>query len=116
VASRIEVDRSEEGVAIIALHGEHELFSAVDVEKRLDEALAENRGIVVDLTRTEFLDSSVVAAMLRARDEAERRKLRFALVIDDGTGWAVRQLLEMTGLTEYFPIVSTREDAVSGAA
>jgi hypothetical protein len=57
-----------------------------------------------------------VTVLLRARDDAQGRSLRFALVIDDSTGWPVRQLLDLTGLVSVFPIARTRDDAIKGAA
>lgn len=103
-------------MAIVSLVGEHETFSADQIERTLEEALADGFAVIVDLTQAEFLDSAAVTALLRARDDAQRRSLRFALVIDDSTGWSVRQLLELTGLVSVFPIAKSREDAIAGAA
>jgi anti-sigma B factor antagonist len=114
VPSGIDVDRRVPGVAIVSLTGEHETYSAPDVERELMTALVDDHAVIVDLTRTEFLDSSVVSVLLRARDEAEERGHRFALVVDDSTGWAVRQLLEITGLTAVFPIAASRAEALAG--
>jgi anti-anti-sigma factor len=116
VNNDIDVDRRVPGVAIVALVGEHEAYSAPAVEHELQGALAAGSAVIVDLTRTEFLDSSVISVLLRAREDAQGNGTRFALVIDDTTGWAVRQLLEMTGLTEVFPIARTTDDAIAGAA
>jgi anti-sigma B factor antagonist len=116
VPKGIDVDRRVPGVAIVALTGEHETYSAPDIERELFAALADDQAVIVDLSRTEFLDSSVVSVLLRARDEAESRSRRFGLVVDDTTGWAVRQLLEMTGLAAVFPISQSRDDAIAGAA
>jgi anti-sigma B factor antagonist len=115
VASRIDIDRRVPDVAILALVGEHETFSAPDIERELDSAIADGSAVIVDLTRTEFIDSSVVTVLLRARDEAQRRGVRLGLVIDDSTGWSVRQLLELTGLVSVFPIADSRDDAIAGA-
>ena len=112
----IDVDRRVPGVAIVALRGEHETYSAAAIEQELDAALGAGDALIVDLTRTEFLDSSVISVLLRAREHAQGNGTRFALVVDDTTGWSVRQLLEVTGLTDVFPIVRTAHDAMSGAA
>ena len=114
--NRIEVDRSKPGVAIVALIGEHELYSVSELDGSLEGGLAEGRAIVVDLSRADFIDSSVLAALLRAHEAALQRGVRLALVVDDNTGWAVRQILETTGLSEHFAIASNRDDAISGAA
>jgi anti-anti-sigma factor len=103
-------------MAIVSLVGEHETFSADQIERTLEEALAQGLAVIVDLTQTDFLDSAAVTALLRARDDAQQRSLRFALVIDDSTGWPVRQLLDVTGLVSVFPIEQSRDDAIKGAA
>ena len=103
-------------MAIVSLVGEHETFSADRIERTLEEAIAEGLAVIVDLTETDFLDSAAVTALLRARDDAQQRSLRFALVIDDSTGWPVRQLLDVTGLISVFPIEHSRDDAIRGAA
>jgi anti-anti-sigma factor len=103
-------------MAIVSLVGEHETFSADQIERTVEEALAQGLAVIVDLTQTDFLDSAAVTALLRARDDAQQRSLRFALVIDDSTGWPVRQLLDVTGLVSVFPIEQSRDDAIKGAA
>jgi anti-sigma B factor antagonist len=113
VAGRVEIDRTEPSVAVIALIGEHELFSVLEIERALDDAIREQRAVVVDLSGTEFLDSSVVAILLRAREEAHVQGASFALVIDDSTGQSVRQLFEITGLATIFRVVSSRAEALT---
>lgn len=103
-------------MAIVSLVGEHEAFSADQIQRTVDEAIADGLAVIVDLTQTDFLDSAAVTVLLHARDEAQRRNLRFALVIDDSTGWPVRQLLDVTGLVSVFPIAESRDDAIAGAA
>jgi len=114
VASEIDVDRRVPGVAIVGLRGEHETYSSSQVERELTNALTDGCAVIVDLSHTEFLDSSVVSVLLRSRDDAQVRGVRFALVVDDSTGWAVRQLLEVTGLTAVFPIAASRAEALAG--
>jgi anti-sigma B factor antagonist len=113
VAGHVEIDRSETGVAIVSLIGEHELYSVLDIERALDEAIREGLAVVIDLSGTEFLDSSVVAILLRAREEAHVEGSSFALVIDDSTGQSVRQLFEITGLATIFRVVSSRAEALT---
>ena len=103
-------------MAIVSLVGEHEAFSAEEIQTTLDESIADGLAVIVDLTQSDFIDSAVVTALLRARGDAQSRGQRLALVIDDSTGWSVRQLLELTGLVSVFPIAGSREDAIAGAA
>lgn len=109
----IVIDRSEPGVAVLALKGEHETFSTPRVAGDLEALLGEGVSVVVDLTEAEFLDSTIVAALLRAHKDAQTRGLRFAVVLDDSTGWSVRRLFDLTGLQEVFAVSPDRAGAVA---
>ena len=111
--NEISVDRPEDGVAIVAICGEHETFSAPKLASVLDGLFAERVAVVADLTEAEFLDSSVIGALIRARGEARDRGLRFAVVVDDSTGWAVKKLLDVTGLLDVFDIRPDRASALA---
>lgn len=107
------MDRGEPGVAIVALRGEHETFSAHKIASTLESLLDEGVAVVVDLTEADFLDSAVVGALLRTRVEAIAREAKLAIVVDDTTGWAVRRLFEITGLGSIFEVTPTRDAAVA---
>ena len=110
----VVIDRSEPGVAIVALTGEHETFTAEKLRRELRTLVDEERSVVVDLSAATFLDSAVVGVILEARGRAQERGLKFALVMDDNTGPAVQRLFELTGLGTVLPIVGSRAAALSG--
>jgi anti-sigma B factor antagonist len=115
VANRnVVIDRSEPGVAIVALTGEHETFTAEKLRRDLRALLDEERAVVVDLSATTFLDSAVVGVILEARSHAQECGVKFALVMDDNTGPAVQRLFELTGLGDYLPIARSRDAALAG--
>jgi len=111
----IEIDRSEDGTVIVVLRGEHESFTAPKLEQELDAVIADGLSVVVDLSEATFLDSSVVSVLLRAREELQERGQKLFLVLDDTTGWAVRRLLEVTGLANVFAVAPSRDVAVGAA-
>ena len=111
--SSIAVDLDEPGAAIVTLVGEHEDFSVPEIERALDSAVQERRAVVVDLAQAEFISSTVVAILLRAREEAHVNGCRFAVVVDDTTGPAVQRLFEITGLGAILPLVSSRREALA---
>jgi anti-sigma B factor antagonist len=110
----VVIDRSEPGVAIVALTGEHETFTAEKLRHELHALIGEGRAVVVDLSAATFLDSAVVGVILESRGQAQDRGLKFALVMDDNTGPAVQRLFELTGLGSFLPIVSSRDAALAG--
>ena len=112
-ADEIAVDRSEDGVAIVSVVGEHDMNSAPQLQYELDGAVRDRLSVVVDLTRTMFVDSQIVAILLRAWEEAHVSGVRFALVMDDSTGPSVRRLFAITGLDAMFAITHSRHEAVA---
>lgn len=111
--SDITIDRSEPGVAIVCLRGEHEAYSTPRVSAELEALVGEGLPVVVDLTEAEFLDSTIVAALLRARQDVEERGRRLAIVLDDSTGWSVHRLFDLTGLEQVFEVEPDRARAVA---
>src|SRR6266540_1723805 len=88
----------ERDLAFVALRGEHEAYTAGKLERRLEALLDEGVPVAVDLRAAAFIDSTVVGVLLAAKRLADKRGLRFVLVLGDDTGWPVRRVLEVTGL------------------
>jgi anti-sigma B factor antagonist len=92
-----EVSSQGDGTAVVSLIGEIDLATVEIVTAALADALEHDpERLVFDLSGVEFMDSSGIAALLRARKSVPAVQLR-----DPST--AVRRLLEMTGLTEVLP-------------
>jgi anti-sigma B factor antagonist len=101
--------------AVVALVGEHDAYSAERLEGEFGVLLEEGHRIVVDLRDTEFIDSTVLGALLAARREAAGAGLGFTLVLPQRSYTQVSQLLELTGLASMFAIYETLEDALTAA-
>jgi anti-anti-sigma factor len=101
--------------AVVALVGEHDTYSAERLENEFGVLLDEGRRIVVDLRDTEFIDSTTLAVLLRARQRAERFALGFTLVLSKHVYTQVHQLLDLTGLGAAFAIFNTLDDALQAA-
>jgi anti-anti-sigma factor len=83
---------------VVELKGEHESYNAHKLQDELDGLLDEGFGITVDLQQASFIDSQTAGVLLAAHRRAEERGSAFRVVLGDDTGWAVRQLLDITGL------------------
>ena len=86
--------------ATVALHGEHEAYTADKLARQLSALLAEGVSVTVDLRQTAFIDSTVVGVLLAARRRADESETSFELVLGPTTGWPVRRILEVTGLID----------------
>ena len=86
---------SRNGVANIALRGELDMATAPDLEVHL--ASFEDNGvtaIMLDLRELTFMDTTVLHALVQARDRATRNGRRLILV---GARPSVRRLFELAG-------------------
>ncbi len=113
----VVVDRSEPGVAIVMLEGEHELYGAMKLQRQVQALIDEGVSfVIVDLTQATFLDSSIVSVLLQTRREAREARIGFSLIVDDTTGESVRRMFEITGLDTILPIVESRKAALARAS
>ena len=101
--------------AVVALVGEHDAYSAGRLENELSVLLDEGRRVVVDLRDAEFIDSTTLSALLRARQRAEKAALGFTLVLAGHEYTQVHQLLDLTGLGPTFAIFPTLDKALAAA-
>jgi anti-anti-sigma factor len=101
--------------AVVALAGEHDTYSADRLENELGVLLEEGRRIVVDLRDAEFIDSTTLSVLLRARNDAEEAGLGFTVVLPEEPYTQVHHLLELTGLGAAFAIFPALDQALTAA-
>jgi len=101
--------------AVVGLVGEHDAYSAARLEGELGVLLEERLRIVVDLSDTEFIDSTTLATLLAARRHAQETGLGFTVVLRRQSYTQVNQLLDMTGLASSFAIYETLDEALAAA-
>jgi anti-sigma B factor antagonist len=81
----------------------NELHSAVE---------AKTRGIVVDLTECEFIDSSGIRALLLSREEMKPDQSGEGLAVAASSEQIIR-ILSVMGLDQVLPIEPTVEEAAA---
>jgi anti-sigma B factor antagonist len=89
----------ERGGLRLTLLGELDLSSAPGLEARLGELQAENRPVVLDLSKLEFMDSTGLAIMTRAINSSWSDGWTF--VIDPNLSPQVRRLFSLTALDRF---------------
>jgi anti-sigma B factor antagonist len=110
----IALNRTDAGLAVLAMKGEHDLSTAPELRRRLDRLRAEGVAIVVDLSPATFIDSSILGVILDARRRAADDHLGFAVSQANG-GDPVGRVLEITGLRRELPVHEGREEAAAAA-
>ena len=111
----IALERTNAGLTVLSINGEHDLSTAPELRRSFSKLIGEGNPIVVDLSAATFVDSSILGAILGARQRAEAAGLGFAVAHKNG-GDAVGRVLEITGLRAELPVHSERDEAMAAAS
>jgi anti-sigma B factor antagonist len=98
---------------VITVSGEIHVSTAPEFQRRLDAAIAKGKtAVVLDLSETEFIDSTGLSVLLNGLRRVTRQRGRMALVCTNPT---VLRLFEITRLDTTFDIHESREEALRTA-
>jgi anti-sigma B factor antagonist len=96
---------------VMTVTGEIHVSTAPEFSRHLNAAIARGKtGLVLDLTPTEFIDSTGLSVLLNGLRKVTRQRGRMALVCTNPT---VLRLFEITRLDTTFDIRPTREEALA---
>jgi anti-sigma B factor antagonist len=99
------------GAPGVAVHGEVDVSAVPSLVEALDAAIRDSVGaFVIDLCDVEFLDSSGVSALMRARALLGRDERALVVVCPPG---AVRRLLELADVSDLFVLYDSRDEAAT---
>jgi anti-anti-sigma factor len=85
-----------EGVAGLLVSGALDVAAIPDLEQRLDAAIRESDGVfVVEMSEVEFMDSSGLHLLLRARAQLAREERHLAVIAPPGP---VRRVIDVAGV------------------
>lgn len=102
-----------DGCMVVAVRGEVDLATAPTLKNRLLELVTNgSTAIVVDLSATDFLDSTGLGAVVAAYKRVRAHDGHLTLV---ATAARVKRVFEITNLDRVVPICTTIEDACAKA-
>ena len=116
MAINFEIDDRQvrEGVHLVAVAGEIDLFTAPEFKQRVSAPIDAGRSnVVVDLTGTTFIDSSSLGVLIGAHRRLKLRGGSLVVVCDNE---AIVKTFRITGLDGVFTLVRTLDDALDGDA
>lgn len=100
-----------EQIVFVSVTGDLDLWHAPALEQRLGACLERGqRGIVVDLSRASFLDSSGLGALTNSMRRIERKGGRLVIINTDPQ---MRRVFELTGLRRVLSVVPDRSQALA---
>jgi anti-sigma B factor antagonist len=108
----LELDGAALGAAPgLAVRGQMDLATVPALEARLNAAIRESVGaFVLDLSNVDFLDSTGLAVLLRARGLLGREDRALVVICPFGP---VRRVFELAGLSTVFALYPSRDAAAA---
>jgi anti-sigma B factor antagonist len=98
----------------VSLRGEVELATAPALTAALDDAVRASSGLfVIDLGAVDFLDSSGIACLVRARAMLGQDDRQLVLICPPGSA---RRALLLTGIDDLVPLYASREELARALA
>ena len=113
---RLKTEQQGDAV-VVSVEGDIDLANAREVRAAFDSApTADTAGMVVDLSRAGYVDSSGVAALVGAARELEVRRQRVMIVAP--AGGSVRRVLDIVQIERIAPVYESLDEALAalGAA
>jgi anti-sigma B factor antagonist len=103
------LSRTEDDAIVIGVEGEIDLQHSGNLREILLRALVSHNRIIVDMTEVTLIDSSGVASLLEAFQEATKSGKIFILAEVSNT---VMQVLTLAHLEQLFSISATVDEAL----
>lgn len=107
----LSIEFPAERTAVVVLQGDHDISHATELHELLSSLVAENEVVVVDVSEAEFIDSSVINALVRAKNAAAKGQRAFRVQL--GTDAIVERALAVSGVLAFLECVPTREEALT---
>jgi anti-sigma B factor antagonist len=106
----ISTEQLSDDAYVISLTGEVDLYTAPEFKERLVDVIGKGASIVVvDLTKTTFIDSTTLGVLVGGVKRLRPEGGRLVLVCTDQN---ILKIFEITGLDTVFPIHPTLAEAL----
>jgi len=96
----------------VAVAGELDLSVVPRLAEPLTEQIDQRPGVMVDLTRLTFIDSSGIGALIKASRDANGALLAVLIV----PGSQVDRVFDIAGIAETLPVFTDRDEALAALA
>jgi len=106
----IEIERSGNGLSVIALAGELDLSTIPRLEDRLLHELHDPESVIVDLSQLIFIDSSGIGLLIKAH-RAMNGAGGINIVVAEGS--QVERVFDIAGIGVTLPLFPDRDEAIT---
>jgi anti-sigma B factor antagonist len=108
----VRIERVAGDASVVELTGELDLSTVPRVESPLLEQLRARQGVVVDLTKLSFIDSSGISVLIRAFHASNGHKMHTVIAPDS----QVERVFRIAAIDRALPMFFDRGEALTGLA
>jgi anti-sigma B factor antagonist len=100
------------GTCVCAVTGDIDMYTAPNLHKKYLETAARlpNAPFILDIQRSDYLDSSGIGILMQIHSDSLARKVPFCIT---GVHGMVAQLMKLSRMALVLPIEKTLEDAIA---
>jgi anti-sigma B factor antagonist len=104
-------ERKIDDIIIVAISGRIDISSSKELDEYLDKVVDSKSKVILDLSDTEYISSSGLRVILVALKKSKKNKGSFNLASPQ---LMVRNVLEISGLSNVFSIYRDLDEAING--
>jgi anti-anti-sigma factor len=104
--------RRREGTAILDLVGDIDTSAEAALQRAYDEAAVDSRSVVLNFSRTDYINSTGIALIVALLAQARARAVDITAC---GLSDHYREIFEITRLADFMRIADNEDGAVTGA-
>jgi anti-anti-sigma factor len=108
-----ELQEPAPDVAMVVLEGRIDFAKAQVIDAPLASVAAERRGMIIDLSRVDFVASMGLRSLLKCAKIMNSRQGRLALLSPKPV---VADVIQMSGVGEMIPVFDSRDAAIAAVA
>jgi anti-anti-sigma factor len=97
---------------ILSLRGEWDITNGGTLTAELEAVFSYGTKVVIDLRQTQFLDSSILAALIKGYQRSQQKAKDAFVVIAPAGSWT-RRILDTVGLDSHVPVYEDIESALA---
>lgn len=105
----IEIEQNQK-YHVVKLHGEVDLSNSRSIKKDIIKLIKRKNHVIVDFTQLQYIDSSGMASLVEAFNEAKESNTEFHIV---GANGSPLQVLQLTRLNTVFKLSDTVDDVIN---
>jgi anti-anti-sigma factor len=107
---KVHVRPETDNIVAISLEGEFDRANSFLISEQAEQALDEDKHLILDLSGASFIDSSTIHALVQAQNAAAKQGQ--VIVLQLGTAATVERALQLSGIDQLVPRAGTRGEAV----